>query len=134
MACTKYKVQRKLLHTMSCAFKVSLIGFKFLANPSKGLITFESLKKNSTLMGFDYLDDRELMAMVREGDKDSDGALNKQEFCAQGLLEEALIHKIQGVMKSSSGLCGSSFLYALLCLSVSAVFSLFVCCVFGKRE
>ncbi|KAL4194441.1 hypothetical protein AMTRI_Chr05g59270 [Amborella trichopoda] len=28
-----------------------------LADPSKGLITFESLKKNSGLLGLDYLSD-----------------------------------------------------------------------------
>ncbi|ERN18441.1 hypothetical protein AMTR_s00190p00018900 [Amborella trichopoda] len=63
------------------AFKVELNGFKLLACLSKGLITFESLKKNSALLGLNYLSDRELMAMVREGDKDGDGALNEQEFC-----------------------------------------------------
>ncbi|KAL4187418.1 hypothetical protein AMTRI_Chr09g18910 [Amborella trichopoda] len=52
-----------------------------LVDPSKGLITFESLKKNFVLLGLDYLNDRELMTMVREGDKDGDGALNEQEFC-----------------------------------------------------
>ncbi|ERN13342.1 hypothetical protein AMTRI_Chr09g41930 [Amborella trichopoda] len=88
-------------------------GFKLLADPVQGLITFESLKKNSALLGLDGLSDKELMGMVREGDTDGDGALNEQEFCvlmvrlspdlmreAQGLLEEALIHEIQGVMES----------------------------------
>ncbi|KAL4192045.1 hypothetical protein AMTRI_Chr06g170290 [Amborella trichopoda] len=82
------------------AFKVELNGFKLLVDPSNGLITFESLKKTSALLGLDYPSDRELMAMIRERDKDGDGALNEQEFRAQGLLEEALVHKIQGVMEN----------------------------------
>ncbi|KAL4192040.1 hypothetical protein AMTRI_Chr06g170260 [Amborella trichopoda] len=56
-------------------FNTELNGFKLLANPSKGLITFESLKKNYAFLGLDYLK-------------------------GQGLLEEALIHKIQGVIES----------------------------------
>ncbi|KAL4179879.1 hypothetical protein AMTRI_Chr13g89420 [Amborella trichopoda] len=51
------------------AFKPELNRFMLLANPSKGMITFESLRKILLFWG-------------------------------QGLLEEALIHKIQGVMES----------------------------------
>ncbi|XP_059664462.1 calcium-binding protein KRP1-like [Cornus florida] len=56
-------------------------GFRLLMDRDKGLITFESLKKNSALLGLQDLGDEELMSMVREGDTDGDGALNQMEFC-----------------------------------------------------
>ncbi|KAK9758098.1 hypothetical protein RND81_01G206700 [Saponaria officinalis] len=56
-------------------------GFKILADTKKGLITAESLRKNSTLLGMEKMSRDEAEAMVREGDIDGDGALNEKEFC-----------------------------------------------------
>ncbi|OVA07963.1 EF-hand domain [Macleaya cordata] len=56
-------------------------GFRLLMDGEKGLITFESLKRNSALLGLQGLSDDELMSMLREGDVDGDGALNQMEFC-----------------------------------------------------
>ncbi|KAL3850793.1 hypothetical protein ACJIZ3_012675 [Penstemon smallii] len=78
-------------------------GFQLLMDSSKGVITFESLKKNSALLGLQDLCDNDLYSMLKEGDFDGDGALNQMEFCvlmfrlspelmdqSQFLLEEAL--------------------------------------------
>lgn len=56
-------------------------GFRLLADPVSGLITKESLQKNSSLLGMEGLSKAELEDMVREGDLDGDGALNETEFC-----------------------------------------------------
>ncbi|KAG8373216.1 hypothetical protein BUALT_Bualt11G0000500 [Buddleja alternifolia] len=47
----------------------------------KGVITFESLKKNSALLGLQEWSDNDLYGMLKEGDFDGDGALNQLEFC-----------------------------------------------------
>ncbi|KAF3649853.1 Calcium-binding protein PBP1 [Capsicum annuum] len=78
-------------------------GFELLMDRNKGVITFESLKKNSALLGLQDLSDDDLRCMVKEGDFDGDGALNQMEFCvlmfrlspelmeeSQFLLDEAL--------------------------------------------
>ncbi|XP_051151773.1 calcium-binding protein KRP1-like [Andrographis paniculata] len=78
-------------------------GFRLLMDPDKGLITFESLKKNAAFLGLQDLSDEDLYGMLKEGDFDGDGALNQMEFCvlmfrlspelmehSQFLLEEAL--------------------------------------------
>ncbi|KAL3508595.1 hypothetical protein ACH5RR_027996 [Cinchona calisaya] len=78
-------------------------GFQLLMDRNKGVITFESLKKNSALLGLQDLSDDDLRSMLKEGDFDRDGALNQKEFCvlmfrlspelmeqSQFLLEEAL--------------------------------------------
>lgn len=78
-------------------------GFHLLVDGDKGVITFESLKKNSALLGLQGLGDEEVKMMVREGDLDGDGALDEREFCvlmfrlspslmngSKELLEEAL--------------------------------------------
>lgn len=57
-------------------------GFCMLMDVSVGLITFESLKRNTMLMGLDELKDDELVCMLAEGDLDGDGALNQMEFCS----------------------------------------------------
>ncbi|MBA0632614.1 hypothetical protein Godav_001323 [Gossypium davidsonii] len=80
-------------------------GFNLLMDSEKGVITFDSLKKNSALLGLQDLSDDDLRCMVKEGDFDGDGALNQMEFCvlmfrlspelmeASGFfLEEALQH------------------------------------------
>ncbi|KAM1804878.1 hypothetical protein ACFX12_030691 [Malus domestica] len=56
-------------------------GFNLLVDSSKGVITFESLKRNSALLGLQDLSDVDLRSMLDEGDFDGDGALNQMEFC-----------------------------------------------------
>lgn len=56
-------------------------GFRLLMDGEKGLITFESLKRNSLLLGLHDLRDDELVCMLMEGDLDGDGALSQTEFC-----------------------------------------------------
>ncbi|CAH9135673.1 unnamed protein product [Cuscuta epithymum] len=80
-------------------------GFEVLMDKEKGVITFESLKNNSALLGLQDLTDNDLRCMLEEGDSDGDGALDQMEFCvlmfrlspelmeqSQFLLEEALFH------------------------------------------
>ncbi|XP_068667836.1 calcium-binding protein KRP1-like [Aristolochia californica] len=55
-------------------------GFHLLMDRLTGLITFESLKTNSSLLGVDGLGDEEVLSMLKEGDLDGDGALNQMEF------------------------------------------------------
>uniref|UniRef100_A0A7N0REB8 EF-hand domain-containing protein n=1 Tax=Kalanchoe fedtschenkoi TaxID=63787 RepID=A0A7N0REB8_KALFE len=57
-------------------------GFTMLMDVNKGLITFESLKRSSAVLGLHgVLGDDEILSMLREGDLDGDGALNQMEFC-----------------------------------------------------
>ena len=56
-------------------------GFELLVDGDKGVITFESLKRNSALLGLQDLSDDDLRSMLQEGDFDGDGALNQMEFC-----------------------------------------------------
>ncbi|KAK8507379.1 hypothetical protein V6N13_141399 [Hibiscus sabdariffa] len=56
-------------------------GFKLLMDRERGVITFDSLKKKSALLGLQDLSDDDLRSMVKEGDFDGDGALNQMEFC-----------------------------------------------------
>ncbi|XP_021900985.1 calcium-binding protein PBP1-like [Carica papaya] len=56
-------------------------GFELLMDKDKGVITVESLKNNSAMLGLQDLRDDELASMVMEGDLDGDGALNQMEFC-----------------------------------------------------
>ncbi|KAD5507681.1 hypothetical protein E3N88_15384 [Mikania micrantha] len=48
-------------------------GFQLLMDADKGMITFDSLKKNSSLLGLGDLSDDDIVSMVREGDFDGDG-------------------------------------------------------------
>ncbi|KAF9666881.1 hypothetical protein SADUNF_Sadunf16G0274800 [Salix dunnii] len=83
-------------------------GFNLLMDGEKGVITFDSLKKNSALLGLQDLSDDDLRGMLKEGDFDGDGALNQMEFCvlmfrlspelmeeSQFLLEEALLQEFK---------------------------------------
>ncbi|GLT37920.1 hypothetical protein SLA2020_122010 [Shorea laevis] len=56
-------------------------GFNLLVDGEKGVITFESLKRNSALLGLQDLTDDDLRCMLKEGDFDGDGALSQMEFC-----------------------------------------------------
>ncbi|GFY90196.1 Calcium-binding protein like [Actinidia chinensis var. chinensis] len=56
-------------------------GFRLLADPATGLITWESLRTNSALLGMEGMTKEDSEEMVREGDLDGDGALNETEFC-----------------------------------------------------
>ncbi|XP_050368983.1 calcium-binding protein PBP1-like [Argentina anserina] len=56
-------------------------GFRLLMDVEKGVITFESLKRNSLLLGIHDIGDDELVWMLMEGDLDGDGALSQLEFC-----------------------------------------------------
>ena len=56
-------------------------GFQLLMDGKKGLITFDSLKKKSALLGLQEFQDEEIKSMIKEGDLDGDGALNQLEFC-----------------------------------------------------
>ncbi|XP_050149383.1 calcium-binding protein PBP1-like [Malus sylvestris] len=56
-------------------------GFRLLTDVEKGVITFESLKKNSGLLGLQGMSDEDVMCMLKEGDLDGDGALDEMEFC-----------------------------------------------------
>ncbi|KAG7013811.1 Calcium-binding protein KIC, partial [Cucurbita argyrosperma subsp. argyrosperma] len=70
-------------------------GFQLLADASKGVITAESLRRNSALLGMEGMKKEEAESMVREGDLDGDGALNEMEFCilmvrlSPGMMEDA---------------------------------------------
>ncbi|GAA0149710.1 hypothetical protein LIER_36980 [Lithospermum erythrorhizon] len=55
--------------------------FCLLMDVAKGLITFESLRKNTLLLGIKDLKDDEIVCMLAVGDLDGDGALNQMEFC-----------------------------------------------------
>ncbi|KAK2984764.1 hypothetical protein RJ640_004589 [Escallonia rubra] len=56
-------------------------GFQLLMDGEKGVITFDSLKNNSALLGLQDLTDDDLLGMLKEGDFDGDGALSQMEFC-----------------------------------------------------
>ncbi|KAJ6361016.1 hypothetical protein OIU77_004946 [Salix suchowensis] len=75
----------------------------------RGVITTESLRKQSSFLGLQDLSDDELAGMVQEGDLDGDGALNQMEFCvlmfrlspdlmreSRFWLEEALEEELKG--------------------------------------
>nr|GME03928.1 calcium-binding protein KIC [Ipomoea batatas]GME21190.1 calcium-binding protein KIC [Ipomoea batatas] len=56
-------------------------GFRLLADRDTGLITSESLQRNSALLGMEGMSKEDAEGMVKEGDLDGDGALNETEFC-----------------------------------------------------
>lgn len=83
-------------------------GFQLLMDGDKGVVTFDSLKKNSSaILGLQNFQDDEIGSMIKEGDIDGDGALNQLEFCilmfrlspqlmngAERLLEEAFLQDL----------------------------------------
>ncbi|CAL1354030.1 unnamed protein product [Linum trigynum] len=70
-------------------------GFQLLCDAEKGLITAESLRANSELVGMEAMTEQDAEAMVREGDLNGDGALSETEFCilmvrlSPGMMEDA---------------------------------------------
>nr|AFK43310.1 unknown [Lotus japonicus] len=56
-------------------------GFNLLMDAEKGVITFDSLKRNAHFLGLQDLSDEDLRSMIVEGDFDRDGALSQMEFC-----------------------------------------------------
>ncbi|KAF8060435.1 hypothetical protein N665_1215s0007 [Sinapis alba] len=56
-------------------------GFRLLADPERDLITAESLRRNSRVLGIEGMSKEDAQGMVREGDLDGDGALSQTEFC-----------------------------------------------------
>ena len=70
-------------------------GFRLLADQERGLITPESLRRSSALLGMERMSMEEAEAMVREGDLDGDGVLNETEFCilmvrlSPGMMQDA---------------------------------------------
>lgn len=56
-------------------------GFRLLADQEIGLITSESLRKNSAMLGMEGMSKEDAEAMVQQGDLDGDGNLNETEFC-----------------------------------------------------
>ncbi|XWS19504.1 hypothetical protein CRYUN_Cryun31cG0021700 [Craigia yunnanensis] len=56
-------------------------GFRLLMDSDKGMITFDSLKRNLALLGLQDMNDEEVVCMLREGDLNGDGALDEMEFC-----------------------------------------------------
>ncbi|XP_047338686.1 calcium-binding protein KIC-like [Impatiens glandulifera] len=93
------------------------MGFKMMADPLTGLITSESLRKNSVYLGFDEMISKEdAEGMVREGDLNGDGALNETEFCilmvrlSPGMMDQAevWIEKALGQETTSLGSSSSS--------------------------
>nr|GMD36893.1 G-type lectin S-receptor-like serine/threonine-protein kinase At4g27290 isoform X1 [Ipomoea batatas] len=75
-------------------------GFRLLMDREKEVITFESLKKNSALLGLQDLRDDELRSMVKEGDMDGDGALDQMEFCVLMFrLSPELMHESEALLQ-----------------------------------
>nr|AFK46657.1 unknown [Lotus japonicus] len=70
-------------------------GFKLLSDPETGLISSESLMRNSALLGMDGMTKEDAEEMVKQGDLDGDGSLNETEFCilmvrlSPGMMEDA---------------------------------------------
>jgi hypothetical protein len=57
-------------------------GFRLLADPARGAITAESLRRGAAAaLGVAGMAPAEAEAMVREGDHDGDGVLSEAEFC-----------------------------------------------------
>ncbi|WVZ78882.1 hypothetical protein U9M48_026528 [Paspalum notatum var. saurae] len=56
-------------------------GFRLLMDPARGLITFDSLRRNAPLLGLGPMSDDDVRGMLAEGDFDGDGALSEMEFC-----------------------------------------------------
>ncbi|KAF7822797.1 G-type lectin S-receptor-like serine/threonine-protein kinase [Senna tora] len=76
-------------------------GFNLLMDSEKGVITFDSLKRNSAFLGLQGFSDEDLRSMLRQGDFDGDGALNQLEFCV-------LMFRLSPELMEGSKLCSSA--------------------------
>nr|XP_043613536.1 calcium-binding protein KIC-like [Erigeron canadensis] len=56
-------------------------GFRLLADEKIGVITPQSLRNNSRVLGIEEMTMEDAHGMVKEGDLDGDGYLNETEFC-----------------------------------------------------
>lgn len=80
-------------------------GFQLLMDKDRGVITIESLRRNSAVLGLQDLREDELVSMLKEGDLDGDGALNQMEFCvlmfrlSPELMEESWVWLEQGLQE-----------------------------------
>ncbi|KAM5580797.1 calcium-binding protein KRP1-like [Rosa sericea] len=80
-------------------------GFQLLMDKERGVITLESLRRNSAVLGLQDLREDELVSMLKEGDLDGDGALNQMEFCvlmfrlSPELMEESWVWLEQGLQE-----------------------------------
>ncbi|MED6204998.1 poly(A)-binding protein binding protein [Stylosanthes scabra] len=86
-------------------------GFEVLMDKEKKVITLESLKRNSALLGLHDLKEDEIVSMLKEGDIDGDGVLNIMDFCvlmfrlSPQLMEDScfwLQHALQHELHSST--------------------------------
>ncbi|GJN18854.1 hypothetical protein PR202_gb06060 [Eleusine coracana subsp. coracana] len=71
-------------------------GFRLLADPARGAITADSLRRGAAAaLGVAGMTPEEAAAMVREGDGDGDGVLSEAEFCvlmvrlSPGIMDDA---------------------------------------------
>lgn len=84
-------------------------GFKLLSDPEMGLITGESLMKNSAFLGMEGMNREEAEEMIRQGDLDGDGKLNETEFCilmvrlSPGMMQDAEVW-LEKALESSTSL------------------------------
>ncbi|KAK4344542.1 hypothetical protein RND71_034718 [Anisodus tanguticus] len=101
-------------------------GFWLLMDVSIGLITFESLKRNTILMGLHELRDDELVCMLAEGDLDGNEALNQMEFCLDRKSEwkRSLAFLIGTRFSQALDWPNSLFVLAIMILHPSSVSSL----------
>ncbi|XP_035541478.1 calcium-binding protein KRP1-like [Juglans regia] len=72
--------------------------FDLLVDGDKGVITFDSLKRNSALLGLHNLRDEDLLSMLKEGNFDGDGAFNQMDFCI-------LMFRLSPMLMEESYLC-----------------------------
>lgn len=83
-------------------------GFKLLSDPEMGLITGESLMKNSAFLGMEGMNREEAEEMIRQGDLDGDGKLNETEFCilmvrlSPGMMQDAEVWLGKALESSTS--------------------------------
>lgn len=73
-------------------------GFRLLMDRDNGVITFESLKRNSASLGLCGMSDEDVRLMLKEGDLNGDGTLDEKEFCV------LMFRLSPGLMKDSSKL------------------------------
>ncbi|KAK9924629.1 hypothetical protein M0R45_032988 [Rubus argutus] len=80
-------------------------GFQLLMDKDRGVITLESLRRNSAVLGLQDMREDELVSMLKDGDLDGDEALNQMEFCvlmfrlSPELMEESWVWLEQGLQE-----------------------------------